>query len=486
MNKKLIEVALPLEKINSESAREKSIRHGHPSTLHLWWARRPLAAARAVIWSSLVDDPSSHPDQFPTEEDQNKERQRLFSVLEDLVTWENSNNSDVINKAKKEIEKTLGYENIEFLDPFAGGGALPLEAARLGLHAHAHDLNPVALTINKAMIEIPEQFSDIAPVNPNTVVSGNVFRLSTASVIAEDVNYYGELLKKKTFQKIGHLYPKVKIGGQELNVMAWIWARVIKCPNPACGKEIPLVNTFDICKKKGHEAYVIPYATEQGECRFTLKHGINRGLHSSKNGRGGVFTCPFCGASTSDGYVKEQFKCGKWKKRLMAIVAEGARGRIYIEADDELIAQTTVNEVPNFKPDEKICTNPRWFSPPAFGLDSFSSLFTDRQLVMFDTFCSVLNEVTEQVHRDAISAGMPEGLNLANNECGARAYSEAIRVYLAFVMDKLVDYHSSICVWHTTKELIANTMRRQAIQMTWDFVEANPFSSSAGCIRLCW
>ena len=480
--KKLIEVALPLEKINAESAREKSIRHGHPSTLHLWWARRPLAAARAVIWSSLVDDPSSHPEQFPTEEDQNRERQRLFKILEDLVVWENSNNEDVLSKATKEIANTIGYENIEFLDPFAGGGALPLEAARLGLHAHAHDLNPVALTINKAMIEIPEQFSDIVPVNPNNSLAENVFRSSATSVIAEDVNYYGDLLKKKVFQRIGHLYPKVKSDGQELTVMAWIWARVVKCPNPACGKEIPLANTFDICKKKGHESYVIPYTTKQGECHFILKHGINKGLHTTKNGRGGVFTCPFCGSSTSDGYVKDRFNSGEWEKRLMAIVAEGTRSRVYIEANDEQIAQTTVNADPDFKPDEKICTNPRWFSPPAFGLDTFSSLFTERQLVMFDALCSALDEVTEQVHLDAITAGMSEGLPLANNGSGARAYSEAVRVYLSFVIDKLVDYHSSICVWHTTGEKLANTMRRQAIQMTWDYAEGNPFCSSSGSI----
>lgn len=153
--KKLIEVALPLDKINEACAREKSIRHGHPSTLHLWWARRPLAAARAVIWASLVDDPSSHPELFPTEEAQHAERERLFGILEKLVVWENSNNQDVLKAAKEEILKYNHGEFPTLLDPFAGGGAIPLEAQRLGLKAIAHDLNPVAVMINKAMIEIP-------------------------------------------------------------------------------------------------------------------------------------------------------------------------------------------------------------------------------------------------------------------------------------------------------------------------------------------
>lgn len=260
--KKLIEVALPLEKINAESAREKSIRHGHPSTLHLWWARRPLAAARAVIWASLVDDPSSHPEQFPTEEDQNTERQRLFKILEDLVVWENSNNEKVLDAAKAEIMKSTNGNPPALLDPFAGGGAIPLEAQRLGLEAHAHDLNPVAVMINKAMIEIPPKFSGMAPVNSDAQVNSMHDAWARAEGLAEDVRYYGEWMKQEAYKRIGHLYPKVKVpeeqGGGEATVIAWIWARTVKCPNPACGCEIPLVRSFTLSKKKGHEAYVEP------------------------------------------------------------------------------------------------------------------------------------------------------------------------------------------------------------------------------------
>ncbi|WP_418717410.1 DUF1156 domain-containing protein, partial [Bilophila wadsworthia] len=263
MPKKLIEVALPLEAINAESAREKSIRHGHPSTLHLWWARRPLAAARAVIWSSLVDDPSSHPELFPTEEEQEKERQRLHTLLAQLVKWENSNNEEILEAARAEIRKYMGDEPLTFLDPFAGGGSIPLEAQRLGLEAHAHDLNPVAVMINKAMIEIPPKFSGQPPVNPEARKQlGHDRSWPGASGLAEDVRYYGEWMKQEAFKRIGHLYPKVQVpleqGGGEATVIAWIWARTVKCPNPACGCEMPLVSSFVLSKKKGKEAWVEP------------------------------------------------------------------------------------------------------------------------------------------------------------------------------------------------------------------------------------
>lgn len=255
IKKKLIEVALPLEAINAASSREKSIRHGHPSTLHLWWARRPLAAARAVIFASLVDDPSSRPDLFPTEEAQNAERKRLFGLIEDLVKWENSNNEIVLDAAKAEIMKSTDGNPPELLDPFAGGGAIPLEGQRLGLKVHASDLNPVAVMINKAMIEIPPRFANKLPVNPESrkeIASQSAYK--GASGLAEDVRYYGEWMKQEAWKRIGHLYPKVRVpeeqGGGEATVIAWIWARTVKCPNPVCGCEVPLVKTFELSKKK--------------------------------------------------------------------------------------------------------------------------------------------------------------------------------------------------------------------------------------------
>lgn len=290
MSKKLIEVALPLEAINAEAAREKSIRHGHPSTLHLWWARRPLAAARAVIWSSLVDDPSAHPELYPTEEAQNTERQRLFGILEKLVKWENSNDPEVLAAAKAEILRSTNNNPPALLDPFAGGGAIPLEAQRLGLEAHAHDLNPVAVMINKAMIEIPPRFAGQASVNPDsrTRLDGAT-GWQGAQGLAADVQYYGEWMKREAFRRIGHLYPKVKVphelGGGEATVIAWIWARTVKCPNPACGCEMPLASTFVLSKKKGKEAWIqlskngsqLNFQVQYGKYDNSLENGTKKG-----------------------------------------------------------------------------------------------------------------------------------------------------------------------------------------------------------------
>ena len=485
MPKKLIEVALPLEAINAESAREKSIRHGHPSTLHLWWARRPLAAARAVIWSSLVDDPSEHPEQFPTEEEQNKERQRLFAILEKLVKWENSNNPEILDAAKSEILRSTGNNPPPLLDPFAGGGAIPLEAQRLGLEAHAHDLNPVAVMINKAMIEIPPKFAGQAPVNPDART-----RLDTADGwtgakgLAEDVRYYGEWMKQQAFRKIGHLYPKVEVpaaqGGGEATVIAWIWARTVKCPNPACGCEMPLASSFVLSKKKGKEAWVKPipagdrveFEVQQGKCP--------KEYESFKVGRSAVFKCPCCGEITTDAYVKKNGQQHRIGSQLMAVVAEGQHGRIYLSPDEEQKLAANVSKPANY-PDGSMPTNPRWFSPPAFGMTEYGDLFTNRQLTALATFSELVSEAQKQAEADAVTAGLPnDHIALSEGGTGARAYGEAVGVYLAFSVDKMVDYHCTICVWHTTRELIANAMRRQAIQMTWDFAEANPTSGLSG------
>ena len=483
--KKLIEVALPLEKINAESAREKSIRHGHPSTLHLWWARRPLAAARAVIWSSLVDDPSSHPEKFPTEEDQNKERQRLFKILEDLVVWENSNNEDILNAAKAEILKSTNNNPPALLDPFAGGGAIPLEAQRLGLEAHAHDLNPVAVTINKAMIEIPPRFAGKAPVNPDAQVSAMRNGWSRAQGLAEDVRYYGEWMKQEAYKRIGHLYPKVKVpheqGGGEATVIAWIWARTVKCPNPACGCEMPLASSFVLSKKKGHEAWVKP--TPDGDkVHFEVQNGkCPKEYESYKTGRGAAFKCPCCGEVTTDEYVKSEGKAGRLGTQLMAIVGDGKHGRIYLSPNEEHILAARV-EKPENGPTGALPENPRWFSPPAFGMDHYDDLFTPRQLTALTTFSELVSEAQANAEADAVAAGMKnDHLPLRNGGDGARAYGEAVGVYLSFVISKLADRGSTICSWDSSREGLRNTFGRQAIPMTWDYSEGNPFSSSSGC-----
>ena len=484
--KKLIEVALPLEKINAESAREKSIRHGHPSTLHLWWARRPLAAARAVIWSSLVDDPSSHPEQFPTEEEQTAERQRLFKILEDLVVWENSNNETVLNAAKAEIMKSTGGNPPALLDPFAGGGAIPLEAQRLGLEAHASDLNPVAVMINKAMIEIPPRFAGMAPVNPDARAQGaaNV-GYQGAQGLAEDVRYYGEWMKREAFKRIGHLYPKVKVpkeqGGGEATVIAWIWARTVKCPNPACGCEMPLASSFVLSKKKGNEAWVKP-VVDGNSIDFEIQQGkCPPEYESFKMGRSAIFKCPCCGEITTDAYIKQAGKAYQIGAQLMAVVAEGEHGRIYLSPDEEQVLSANVSKPENC-PDGAMPTNPRWFSPPAFGMTEYCDLFTNRQLTALTTFSSLVAEAQKKATEDAVAAGMRNDYaELADGGSGATAYGQAVGVYLAFSIDKMSDRGSALCGWDTQRDGVTNTFGRQAIPMVWDYAESNPFSNSSGC-----
>lgn len=346
MVKKLIEVALPLEKINAESAREKSIRHGHPSTLHLWWARRPLAAARAIIWASLVDDPSSHPELYPTEYDQNKERERLFSILEDLVVWENSNNEACLNAAKKEINKyTDGMELPELLDPFSGGGAIPLEGQRLGLKVHAHDLNPVSVMINKAMVEIPSHFCNQAPVNPCDKISTVDEAWIRSTGIAADIRYYGSALKEKAYKIVGHLYPTIKDKeGNQYTVIAWIWARTVKSPNPiAHGAYVPLVSSLLLSKKKGHQAWVEIIKDSTSSCgwRFEVKTGTLSKqdeifkANGTKAGKAKDFICCLTGSPIQREYIQAEGKNGQLSRCLMAIVAQGKKGRIFLSPNRE-------------------------------------------------------------------------------------------------------------------------------------------------------
>lgn len=479
--KKLIEVALPLEKINAESAREKSIRHGHPSTLHLWWARRPLAAARAVIWASLVDDPSSHPEQFPTEEDQNTERQRLFKILEDLVVWENSNNEKVLDAAKAEIMKSTNGNPPALLDPFAGGGAIPLEAQRLGLEAHAHDLNPVAVMINKAMIEIPPKFSGMAPVNSDAQVNSMHDAWARAEGLAEDVRYYGEWMKQEAYKRIGHLYPKVKVpeeqGGGEATVIAWIWARTVKCPNPACGCEIPLVRSFTLSKKKGHEAYVEPQFFDS-KCSYTVKLGEHK--EKGTVNRTGA-SCVACGTSVPLDYVRSEGSNHRMGRHLIAVVAEGKNGRAYYSPDDIQLCASQVGEPENV-PCEDLPEKALGFRIQAYGITKWKDLYTNRQLTALTTFSDLVVETQKKVEADAIAVGMSDDhVPLCKGGHGARAYGEAVGVYLAFAVDRQADIGSTIASWINTIGAIRNTFGRQAIPMTWDFAEANPFSSSTGC-----
>jgi putative DNA methylase len=516
--KKLIEVALPLDAINKASAREKSIRHGHPSTLHLWWARRPLAAARAVIFAQMVDDPSAHPDLFPTEKKQEKERQRLFKIIEDLVLWENTTNEEVLQRARDEIWQSWRRacaDNADhpraaelfdrhklpaFHDPFAGGGALPLEAQRLGLEAHASDLNPVAVLINKAMIEIPPIFAGRPPVNPKAQADGSA-KLKTwkgAQGLAEDVRYYGQWMRDEAEKRIGHLYPKVEITpamakerpdleqyvGRKLTVIAWIWARTVKSPNPAFANvDVPLASTFMLSTKTGKEAYVEP-VIEGGGYRFTVKVGKPKNAEAAKCGtklsRGANFQCVMSGTPIAPDHIYSEANAGRMGARLMAIVAEGDRGRVYLAPTSEH-ESTAHAKMPEWKPEVAMPDNPRWFSPPLYGLKTFGDLFTPRQLVALTTFSDLAQEARERVQSDALQADLlADTKPLRDGGTGATAYAEAVGVYLSMSVSKMADAQSSLCRWKTTMDQSIATFGRQALPMVWDSSEANAFGEMAG------
>ncbi|MEO0248549.1 MAG: DUF1156 domain-containing protein [candidate division WOR-3 bacterium] len=481
--KKLIEVALPLEAINAASAREKSIRHGHPSTLHLWWSRKPLATCRAVLFASIVDDPSSWPEQFPTEEAQGAERQRLFGIIERLVKWESSNDEAVLKEARQEILKATDGHPPPVLDPFCGGGSIPLEAQRLGLEAHASDLNPVAVLITKALIEIPPKFAGMPPVNPDarkksqrTLKGAKEWK--GAEGLAEDVRYYGKWMRDEAERRIGHLYPKAKLpDGTEATVIAWLWARTVKCPNPACGAMMPLTSKFALSTRKGKEAWAEPVVDGNREIRFEVRTG-RVVMQNGTKGRG-KSRCLFCGIDNiTDGMLRDQAKQYGMGSQLIAIVAEGNRGRIYVSPPS--YSEDNIETPETSWLDQPLPENPRWFSPPGYGLRNFKDLFTPRQLVALTAFSDLVAEARERALADALAAGLHEGEGIAAGGRGARAYADAVATYLAIIVDKNADYWSTICSWHSGRDLIRNTFARQAIPMVWDYAEANPFSNSSG------
>lgn len=517
--RKLIETALPLDAINAAAAREKSIRHGHLSNLHRWWARRPLAAARATLFAQLVNDPGyeRHLGRGLNKEKAAIERERLFKIIEDLVKWENTNNSEVLNAAKAEIWKSWRETCIlnknhpqaaelfnpdklpAFHDPFAGGGSIPLEAQRLGLEAWASDLNPVAVTINKAMIEIPPKFAGRAPIGP-AVRGGKTERLpeqwTGASGLAEDVRRYGAWMRAEAQKRIGHLYPPVEITpemvaerpdleqykGQKLTVIAWLWARTVKSPNPAFSHvDVPLAASFVLSSKKGKEAYVQP-VVEGDRYRFTVKVGTppEGATLGTSAGKRAAFKCLLSSSPITYDYIRGEGKAGRIKQRLMAIVAEGSRGRVYLSPDD-LHETIALQAQPAWIPQLRLPNNPRDFKTPLYGLDTYGSLFTPRQLVALTTFSDLVGEAIAKCRADAVKAGLPDdNKGVDNGGLGAQAYAEAVGVYLALVLSKTADSINALCPWEPNAQCPRQLFGRQAIPMVWDFAEANILSSSSG------
>ena len=525
--KKLIEVSMPLEAINQESAREKSIRHGHPSTLHLWWARRPLAACRAVLFASLVDDPSAHRDKFPTEEEQQIERQRLHDligkieieekrgkskqVVRGLVSWDDiktdeTGTSPIIEAAQKEIARCLAWDRGDepptepeavrkylekyappVYDPFCGGGSIPLEAQRLGIEAHGSDLNPVAVLITKALIEIPPKFKDKPPVNPEARKTKDINQWRGAQGLAEDVRYYGKWMRDEAEKRIGHLYPQVELpdehGGGEATVVAWVWARTVKCPNPACGCQMPLLNSFKLSTKKGKKAWIEPNIDRKRQpptVSFEVKTGEGLPPESPKIGRGAKFRCLVCSQVANENDIRTEFRSKRNNSQPIAIVAEGQRGRIYLSPNQKQY-DIAVSAKPKWKPEEEMNQETsNLVSGRGYGITHWNELFTSRQLVALTTFSDLVNEVRENIKQDVFDIEIKNDSPYLADEVEITTYANSVATYLAFAVDRLSDRNSTICSWDVSRDSTRNTFARQAIPMTWDYVEANPLSDSTG------
>jgi putative DNA methylase len=464
---KLIEVSIPLEEINKESAREKSIRHGHPSTLHLWWARRPLAACRAVLFAQLVDDPSAHPERFPTEEAQQAERERLHGIIKRLVVWENMHNEGLLKEARDEIRRSCGGHPPLIMDPFCGGGSIPLEAQRLGLEIYASDLNPVAVLITKALIEVPPRFAGQPPIFPRA--KGSRMSWPGATGLAEDVRRYGQWMRGEAEKRIGRLYPKAKLpDGSEAAVLAWIWARTVTCPNPACAGTMPLVRSFWLGKKKGKERYIHP-VPEGKRVRFEIRGPGGQPRDSTVSRNGAV--CLLCGTPVPLAYVRAEGQAGRIGAQLMAIAAEGKRQRFYLPSNDEHEKAADVPR-PDDVPDAELPEHALGFRVQGYGMRIWADLFTNRQLTALTTFTDLVKEVPGRLAADGAEP----------------AYANAVATYLGLAVSRLADYSCTIATWvnAANMEIVGHAFTRQAIPMTWDFAEANVLATSSGSFDMCF
>lgn len=466
---------MPLGAVNAAAAREKSIRHGHPSTLHLWWARRPLAAARAVLWASLVDDPSG--DESLTASEQDAERQRLFAILERLVRWESSNDPEVLGEARAEIDRCFPEGPPPILDPFSGGGAIPLEAQRLGLEALAGDLNPVAVLINKAMIEIPPRFAGLPPVHLS--IDKALATWERAQGLAADVEAYGQWMRDEAERRIGHLYPDATgPNGEKLTPIAWIWARTVESPDPSWSGHVPLVASWTLANRPGKPKVWIEPTIDRGA--QTIGYEIRQGgepVYERTIGRGGG-VCIATGASIPLTYVRAEGLAQRMGTQLIAVVAEGERGRVYIDPPEPHI---DVSQLPQYSLSALMPTKHRDFKTPGYGMNSYGDLFTSRQICALTAFSDLLGEAAGQVASDALAAGMDDdGVRLRDGGRGATAYADAVATYLAFAVDGFANRNSSICTWASNRGHDRSVFARQAIPMSWDFAENYPLGGSSG------
>jgi putative DNA methylase len=516
--KKLIEVSIPLEAINKEALRRKQkAPKGYPTAIHKYWAQRPIALCRAILFAQLVDDPDACADEFPTVEKRRAERDRLHRLIERLILWENSNDEGVLTEARYEIIRSLARARRErlppfnqmqpqqiidylrqhgppFYDPFSGGGSIPLEAQRLGLKTIASDVNPVAVLIGKSLVELPPKFAGRKPINPEV---NELQQWEGATGLANDVRYYGRWMREQGERKIGHLYPKAKLkDGKEATVAAWLWARTVPSPDPrAKGAHVPLASTFVLSSKAGKEVIVKPVVDRtRMQWHFEIddkpsKTDIEAAKKGTKAGRGANFVCLLTGAAIDEAHVKSEAMAGRMGAALMSIVAEAQRRRVYLPPSSAHTNAAAIEapDVPEI--DQSMSENPRWFSPPAYGMPNYKDLFTARQLTALVTFSDLVVEAHEKILADAkvnwSGTHADDSRRLTEAGVGPLAYADTVTTYLAMVLDRMVFYGSSLCGWLAKDNAMGKTMPKQALAMSWDFAEGNPIGQSSSDVLTC-
>lgn len=479
--KKLIEADMPVFVINTETEKEKTARMGLPSNVHLWWSRRSMAAARSTLFASLVDDPSAHPGLFPSEEEQNRERERLLKITEELAKVENVHNTELLEIAKNEIQRYTDVLPVVF-DPFVGGGAIPVEAQRLGLGVESADLNPVAVMITTLVTDVPARFANMPLVSQQEGLDFDIPYFG-ASGFSKDVYYYGKWILAEANKKIGRLYPLITnpVDGKQMEVSAWIWARTVKCPNPKCGCSIPLSSSYSLSRKKGREVWVEPIV-EKGNIKFRIHRESNHSVKEKpKVAKTAVFKCPACGEITADAYIKECGRRHQIQSQLIALAANDGTNRIYIEPTEEQEKIANIS-APTIVPHGKLPDFPHRFSPPLFGLTDYADLFTNRQLVFLTTMMDLAKNVQKDVEQRAIEKGLAnDQIPFSDGGRGAFAYAQAIRIALVLTISKLLDRCSGLCSWDSSSGgSLRSTFSRASMPMIWDYAEGNPFSSAGG------
>jgi adenine-specific DNA methylase len=472
MKKSFIEVSFPVKEVSEISAKEKNIRHGHISTLHIWWARRPLASSRATSYTALIPAP---------ENDLEWDKKRQFII--ELSKWENSLNSMLIEKARKDILNANDGKPLRVLDPFAGGGSIPLECLRLGLETYASDYNPVAVLILKCTLEYPQKYGKPGEIEKDFEVVGEKGKKKekVQNVLLEDVKKWGNWVLESAKKEIGKFYPNDEDGSIPVG---YIWAKTIPCQNPSCGAEIPLMRQFWLAKKENKKIALKPYI-KNGRVEFEIV-GQDKPFPKDFEPEKGTISraiahCLVCGSTVDDKTVRKLFQEGKAGQRMVAVVLhnpkkQGKFYRLATEKDLEIFREAEryleekraklmdewgIDPLPDEPtPEGKGRGAERAFSVRNYALYTWGDLFNSRQKLALITFV--------EKARFAYKKMIEEGYD--------KEYAKAVVSYLGFIPSRMADTNSTLCHWDGTWEKISTTFARQALPMNWDYIETNVFS----------